>query len=68
MIGLKSVLRFRRLRMELTSKYVPPHVNIFYCLGGITLTCFFSTSGYRFAMTFYYRPTVTDAFASVQYI
>ncbi|KAF5814157.1 putative plastoquinol--plastocyanin reductase [Helianthus annuus] len=33
--------------MYITSKYVPPHVNIFYCLGGITLTCFFSTSGYR---------------------
>ena len=25
---------------DITSKYVPPHVNIFYCLGGITLTCF----------------------------
>jgi cytochrome b6 len=23
---------------DVTSKYVPPHVNIFYCLGGITLT------------------------------
>jgi len=25
---------------DITSKYVPPHVNIFYCLGRITLTCF----------------------------
>ena len=25
---------------DITSKYVPPHVNIFYSLGGITLTCF----------------------------
>jgi quinol-cytochrome oxidoreductase complex cytochrome b subunit len=25
---------------DITSKYVPPHVNIFYCLGGITFTLF----------------------------
>nr|XP_017249071.1 PREDICTED: cytochrome b6 [Daucus carota subsp. sativus] len=53
---------------DITSKYVPPHVNIFYCLGGITLTCFLVQVATGFAMTFYYRPTVTDAFASVQYI
>ncbi|KAL1368067.1 hypothetical protein AAHE18_02G093800 [Arachis hypogaea] len=53
---------------DITSKYVPPHVNIFYCLGGITLTCFLVQVATRFAMTFYYHPTVTEAFASVQYI
>ncbi|KAK7321985.1 hypothetical protein VNO80_35257 [Phaseolus coccineus] len=53
---------------DITSKYVPPHVNIFYCLGGITLTCFLVQVATGFAMTFYYRPTVTEAFASVQYI
>jgi cytochrome b6 len=53
---------------DITSKYVPPHVNIFYCLGGITLTCFIVQVATGFAMTFYYRPTVTEAFASVQYI
>ncbi|KAL6310692.1 hypothetical protein AAG906_019363 [Vitis piasezkii] len=46
----------------------PPHVNIFYCLGGITLTCFLVQVATGFAMTFDYRPTVTEAFASVQYI
>ncbi|KAG5570954.1 hypothetical protein H5410_060720, partial [Solanum commersonii] len=51
-----------------SSKYVPPHVNIFYCLGGITLTCFLVQVAAGFAMTFYYRPTITEAFASVQYI
>ena len=25
---------------DVTSKYVPPHVNIFYCISGITFTCF----------------------------
>ena len=53
---------------DVTSKYVPPHVNIFYCLGGITFTCFLVQVATGFAMTFYYRPTVTEAFASVQYI
>ena len=43
-------------------------MNIFYCLGGITLTCFLVQVATGFAMTFYYRPTVTEAFASVQYI
>ena len=49
---------------DITSKYVPPHVYIFYCLGRITLTCFLVQVATGFAMTFYYRPTVTEAFAS----
>jgi cytochrome b6 len=43
-------------------------VNIFYCLGGITLTCLLIQFATGFAMTFYYKPTVTEAFASVQYL
>jgi cytochrome b6 len=39
---------------DVTSKYVPPHVNIFYCLGGITLTCFLIQFATGFAMTFCY--------------
>ncbi|XP_076951771.1 photosystem II CP47 reaction center protein-like [Bidens hawaiensis] len=61
-------LEIQAIADDITSKYVPPHVNIFYCLGGITLTCFIVQVATGFAMTFYYRPTVTDAFASVQYI
>ena len=53
---------------DTTSKYVPPHVNIFYCLGGVTLTCFIIQFATGFAMTFYYRPTVAEAFNSIQYI
>nr|AMK95760.1 cytochrome b6 [Saltugilia australis] len=34
----------------------------------MTLTCFLVQVATGFAMTFYYRPTVTEAFASVQYI
>jgi cytochrome b6 len=71
----ESFLTFTEERLEIqsiaddvTSKYVPPHVNIFYCLGGITFTCFIIQVATGFAMTFYYRPTVAEAFLSVQYI
>tara|TARA_B100000497_G_C7652992_1_gene392931 strand:+ start:174 stop:821 length:648 start_codon:yes stop_codon:yes gene_type:complete len=61
-------LEIQAIADDITSKYVPPHVNIFYCLGGITLTCFIVQVATGFAMTFYYRPTVTEAFASVEFI
>ena len=61
-------LEIQAIADDITSKYVPPHVNIFYCMGGITLTCFIVQVATGFAMTFYYRPTVTEAFASVEYI
>ena len=61
-------LEVQALADDISSKYVPPHVNIFYCLGGITLVCFLIQFATGFAMTFYYKPTVTEALASVQYI
>nr|YP_010338708.1 cytochrome b6 [Glaucosphaera vacuolata]UNJ18658.1 cytochrome b6 [Glaucosphaera vacuolata] len=61
-------LEIQAIADDIQSKYVPPHVNIFYCLGGITLTCFIIQVASGFAMTFYYRPTVSDAFSSVEYI
>ncbi|KAH7388154.1 hypothetical protein KP509_16G061200, partial [Ceratopteris richardii] len=60
-------LEIQAIANDINSKYVPPHVNIFYCLGGITLTCFLVQGAIGFAMTFYYRPTVREAFSSVQY-
>nr|YP_009529303.1 PetB [Myriopteris covillei]AXX76425.1 PetB [Myriopteris covillei] len=60
-------LEIQAIADDITSKYVPPHVNIFYCLGGITLTRFLVQVATGFAMTFYHRPTVTEAFSSVQY-
>lgn len=65
---LEERLEIQSIADDVTSKYVPPHVNIFYCLGGITFTCFIIQVATGFAMTFYYRPTVTEAFFSVQYI
>jgi cytochrome b6 len=61
-------LEIQAISDDITSKYVPPHVNIFYCLGGITLVCFVIQFATGFAMTFYYSPTVADAFTSVEKI
>ena len=44
-------LEIQAIADDITSKYVPPHVNIFYCLGGITLTCFIVQVATGFAMT-----------------
>jgi cytochrome b6 len=64
----KERLKIQAIVDDITSKYVPPHVNIFYCLGGITLTSFLVQVATGSAMTFYYRLTITEDFASVQYL
>ena len=61
-------LEVQAIADDISSKYVPPHVNIFYCFGGLVFTCFLIQVATGFAMTFYYRPSVIDAFASVEYI
>ena len=48
-------LEIQDIADDIGSKYVPPHVNIFYCLGGITLVCFLIQFATGFAMTFYYK-------------
>jgi cytochrome b6 len=65
---LQERLEIQSIVDDVTSKYVPPHVNIFYCIGGVTFTCFLIQVATGFAITFYYRPSVADAFISVQYI
>ena len=61
-------LDLQRIVDDVTEKYVPPHVNIFYCLGRLTFTCFIVQVATRFAMTFFYTPTVERAYSSVQAI
>lgn len=61
-------LEIQSIADDISSKYVPPHVNIFYCFGGIVFTLFLVQVATGFAMTFYYRPSVVDAFASVSYL
>ena len=61
-------LEIQAIADDITSKYVPPHVNIFYCIGGIVFTSFLIQVATGCAMTFYYKPTVAEAFSSVEYI
>ena len=65
---LQERLEIQSIAEDITSKYVPPHVNIFYCIGGITFTCFLIQITTGFAITFYYRPSVIDAFLSIEYL
>jgi len=61
-------LEIQSIADDILAKFVPPHVNIFYCFGGIVLTSFIFQGASGFALTIYYRPTVVEAFASVQLI
>lgn len=65
---LQERLEIQTISEDISNKYVPPHVNIFYCLGGITFVCFLIQLATGFAMTFYYRPSVFEAYASVNFI
>ena len=53
---------------DILGKFVPAHVNIFYCLGGILLVSFIFQGGSGFALTIYYQPTVVEALASCELI
>ena len=53
---------------DILSKYVPAHVNIFYCFGGLVLTSFIIQAASGIALTIYFRPTVVEAFSSVEQI
>ena len=60
---------FNQMRIPLfINKFVPAHVNIFYCFGGIVLTSFLFQAASGFALTIYYQPTVVEAFSSIQLI
>ena len=53
---------------DILAKFVSAHVNIFYCFGGTVLTSFIFQAASGFALTIYYRPTVIEAFTSIQLI
>lgn len=61
-------LEIQSIADDILAKYVPAHVNIFYCFGGIVLTSFLFQAGSGFALTIYYRPTVVEAFSSIEII
>jgi cytochrome b6 len=61
-------LEIQSIADDILAKFVPGHVNIFYCFGGIMVTSFIFQGGSGFALTIYYQPTVVEAFPSVQLI
>ena len=61
-------LELQSISDDILSKFVPAHVNIFYCFGGLVLTTFLVQVASGFALTMYYRPTVLEAYSSIQSI
>mmetsp|Transcript_26363 Transcript_26363/g.66361 ORF Transcript_26363/g.66361 Transcript_26363/m.66361 type:complete len:219 (-) Transcript_26363:9-665(-) len=61
-------LELQSISDDILSKFVPAHVNIFYCFGGLVLTSFLVQVATGFSLTIYYRPSVLEAYASVQLI
>jgi cytochrome b6 len=59
-------LDIKAIQDDISSKYVPPHVNIFYCFGGLVFTSFIIQAATGVAMTFYYVPDVARALVSVE--
>ena len=56
---LDDRIAIRDVFEDVGSKYVPPHVNIFYCFGGLVFTSFIAQVTTGAAMTFYYVPEVS---------
>jgi cytochrome b6 len=67
-IWLDDRLALQEILDDVSSKFDRGHVNSFYCFGGLVLTSFLVQVATGFALTFYYRPSVSDALASVRAI
>jgi len=65
---IEERLEIQSIADDILAKFVPAHVNIFYCFGGIVLTSFLFQAASGLALTMYYRPTVVEAFSSVHQI
>ena len=65
---LEERLEIQGIADDILSKYVPPHVNIFYCFGGIVSCMFLIQVVTGLCLTMIYSPTVLTAFRSVSVI
>nr|QIB71400.1 cytochrome b6 [Selaginella tamariscina] len=61
-------LEVQAIADDITSKYVPPHVNTSHRSGGTTSTRSLVQVATGFATTFYHRPTATEASGPVRYM
>jgi cytochrome b6 len=59
-------LEIQSIADDILAKFVPAHVNIFYCFGGIMVTSLIFQGGSGFALTIYYQPTVIVRVLSVK--
>jgi cytochrome b6 len=61
-------LELQSISDDILGKFVPPHVNIFYCFGGIVITLFILQVATGSGLTLYYSPSVLNAYSSVSNI
>ena len=61
----KERLELQSISNDILSKFVPAHVNIFYCFGDLVFTSFIVQVISGFALTMYYKPTTLEAYSSV---
>jgi hypothetical protein len=59
---LEERLELQSLSDDVQSKCVPPHVNLFYCFGGLVFTGFLFQFVTGAGLSLFYRPTVIDSF------
>ena len=60
---LEERLEAQAVADDLASKFVPPHVNLFYCFGGLALAALLLQFASGGALTAYFRPAVLDSLA-----
>lgn len=65
---LDERLDFRTALSRALGKPVPPHVNLWFCFGGITFLIFMIQVVTGVGLLLYYRPTVEQAYLSVVHI
>lgn len=58
---LEERLEIQAFSDDLTSKFVPPHVNVFYCFGGLVFTAFVAQFLSGALLSVYFRPAVADS-------
>ena len=61
-------LEIQSIADDILSKFVPFHINVFYCFGGIIFTSLLIQVSSGFDLRLYYQPKVIEAFASVKFI
>ena len=55
-------LKLQSVTDDIFTKFVLPHVNVFYCLGGLTITSFLVQIALGFCLTFFYHPIIIEVY------